>query len=106
MTIFLKNFENNVTINSYVEDKVLSGVSNEQERQQQYADWFNNAYLLAQIVYYDKTIENIVKSGNSPSGCRGSSSGRGNPAGSGCQIDSASDGPGNSSTTKNGCTRK
>ena len=67
---FLKKFENRMTINTYVEEKVLSGISNEQERQQQYEDWFNNARLLSKTVYYDKDIENFVKSGSGTSGCQ------------------------------------
>ena len=114
---FLKKFETSVTINTYVEDKVLSGFSNEQERQQQYAGWFNNAQLLAQIVYYDKTIENIVRNGNSTSGCRGSGAGGNGAAESGCRgacirkssagkTGGESDDLGNRNTADNGCTRR
>jgi copper chaperone CopZ len=69
---FLKKFENRVTINTYVEEHILSGLSNEQNAQQQYTDWFKNARLLAVTVYYDKEIETIVKSSNRPSGCQNS----------------------------------
>ena len=67
---FLKKFENRVTINTYVEENILTGLSNEQNARQQYADWFRNARLLAETVYYDKEIETIVKNSNRPSGCQ------------------------------------
>ena len=67
---FLKKFENRVTINTYVEKNILEGLANEKDAQRQYADWFNNARLLAETVYYDKEIETIVKNGNRPSGCQ------------------------------------
>ena len=31
------------------------------KKQQQYRDWFNNARLLAKVVYYDRQLETIVK---------------------------------------------
>jgi len=68
-TYFLKKFENQITINRYVDEKVLSGISNDIEKQQQYSDWFNNARLLAKVVYYDRKLETIVKSSSSASGC-------------------------------------
>lgn len=103
---FLKKFENRVTINTYVEENVLTGLSNGPEAQQQYADWFRNARLLAETVYYDKDIENLVKSGNSSSGCQRSCSKGNNPAKSGCK--SACIGKSSFSKTdcKNDCLRK
>ena len=79
---FLKKFENRVTINTYVEEHILTGLSNEQNAQQLYADWFRNARLLAETVYYDKEIETIVKSSNRPSGCQSSCT----KGGGGCKI--------------------
>lgn len=66
---FLKKFENQIIINRYVEEKVLSGISNDIEKQQQYSDWFNNARLLAKVVYYDRNLETIIKNGSTASGC-------------------------------------
>ena len=68
-TYFIKKFENQITINHYVEEKLLAGITNNIERQQQYSDWFNNARLLAKVVYYDKQLEAIVKSGAATSSC-------------------------------------
>ncbi len=66
---FLKKFENRLTIDRYIEEVVLSGISNELEKQQQYSDWYNNARLLAKVVYYDKNLENIAKTSTGGSGC-------------------------------------
>lgn len=66
---FLKKFETQITINRYVEEKVLSGISNDIEKKQQYSDWFNNARLLAKVVYYDRELETIAKTSSTASGC-------------------------------------
>jgi copper chaperone len=66
---FLKKFENQMTINLYVEEKVLNGILNDVEKRQQYSDWFNNARLLAKVVYYDRELETIAKNSSSASGC-------------------------------------
>jgi len=64
-----KKFETQMTINRYVEEKVLTGISNEIEKNQQYSDWFNNARLLAKVVYYDRELETIAKTNSPASGC-------------------------------------
>jgi hypothetical protein len=69
MILFLKKFENQITINRYLEENVFSGLSTDVEKQQQYRDWFNNAQLLAKVVYYDRQLETIVKSSSAASGC-------------------------------------
>jgi SurA N-terminal domain len=66
---FLKKFANQMTINRYVEENVLTGISNDIEKNQQYSDWFNNARLLAKVVYYDKELETIAKTSSPASGC-------------------------------------
>ena len=66
---FLKKFENRLTIDRYVEDVVLSGISSDLEKQQHYSDWYNNARLLAKVVYYDKNLENIAKNSARGAGC-------------------------------------
>jgi copper chaperone len=66
---FIKKFENQITINRYVEEKVFSETSNERDKRQQYSDWFNNARLLADVVYYDRQLEAIVKNNSGGSGC-------------------------------------
>ena len=71
---FIKKFENQVTIKRYVEEKVFSGISNDIEKQQLYSDWFNNARLLAKVVYYDRQLESAVKSNSGGSSCGNSCS--------------------------------
>ena len=71
---FHKKFENRVTIDRYLNDRVLSGLTNDLERQQRYSDWFNNARLLAKVVYYDKNLETIVKNSSARGGCGNSCS--------------------------------
>jgi len=66
---FLKKFENQLTINRYVEENVLSAISNDLEKRQQYSDWYNNARLLAKVVYYDRNLEAIVNNGSNTTGC-------------------------------------
>ncbi len=71
---FLKKFENRVTIDKYVNEKVLSGLTNDLEKRQQYSNWYNNAQLLAKVVYYDKDLEKIVKYSSASGGCGSSCS--------------------------------
>ena len=71
---FYKKFENRVTIDSYLNDRVLSGLTSDLEKRQHYSDWYNNASLLAKVVYYDKTLENIVKNSSAGGGCGNSCS--------------------------------
>jgi copper chaperone len=66
---FYKKFENRLTIDRYLEDRVLSGLSTEMEKRQRYADWYNNARLLAKVVYYDKNLEKTVKNSSAAGGC-------------------------------------
>ena len=66
---FFKKFESRLTIDFYLNDKVLSGLANDQEKRKHYSDWYNNARLLAKVVYYDKDLEKIVKNNSAGSGC-------------------------------------
>ncbi len=71
---FLKKFENRLTIDRYVNEKVLSGLTNDLDKRQQYRNWYNNAQLLAKVVYYDKDLEKIVKNSSAGGGCGSSCS--------------------------------
>ena len=71
---FYKKFENRLTIDRYLNDRVLSGLTSDLEKQRHYSDWFNNARLLAKVVYYDKNLENIVKNSSAGGGCGNSCS--------------------------------
>jgi len=71
---FYKKFENRLTIDTYLNDTVLAGLSNDLEKNKNYSDWFNNARLLAKVVYYDKNLEDIVKNSSAAGGCGNSCS--------------------------------
>lgn len=66
---FLKKFENRVLIDSYLNEKILNGLTHTLEKQRRYATWFNNAKLLAKTVYYDKELERLIQAGAVGSGC-------------------------------------
>ncbi len=67
---FKQKFENRVKLQNYLEDIVLADSIDPQDRQQRYTNWLSNARTLAKVVYYDKNLENLVKSG-SGGGCSG-----------------------------------
>ena len=75
---FYKKFENRLTVDQYLNDTVLSGLTNDLEKRQHYSDWFNNARLLAKVVYYDKDLENIVQNSSAGGGCGNSCSTKNN----------------------------
>jgi copper chaperone CopZ len=58
---FMKKFETKVLIEKYLDEEVFLGASNRAEKQERYNSWFRNAKVLAQVVYYDKEIEQLVK---------------------------------------------
>ena len=66
---FKKKFENRVTIDRYVKENVITEVSNEVERQQEYIGWYNNARLMADVVFYDKDLEAAMSSSSKSSSC-------------------------------------
>ena len=66
---FMKKFENRITINEYVEENVFTPAANEAEKRQQFISWYNNARLLADVVFYDKTLEAAVRSTSRGSSC-------------------------------------
>ncbi len=69
---FKQKFENRVKLQGYLEDIVLADSIDPQDRQQRYTNWLSNARTLAKVVYYDKNLETLVKSG-SGGGCSGGS---------------------------------
>ncbi len=70
---FMKKFENQVLISKYLDDKILDGVTDGFEKRRRYESWFNNAKLLAKVVYYDKDIERLIQT-RTAGGCSGGSS--------------------------------
>lgn len=68
---FEKRFAQRVQLQSYLDERVLSGSIDPDDRQQRYASWLANARALAKVVYYDKEIESLVQSTGSSGGCGG-----------------------------------
>jgi len=60
-TYFRKKFETKVLINRYLNEKILADASNDFERQSLFNAWFSNARSLAEVVYYDKSLERLVQ---------------------------------------------
>jgi copper chaperone len=66
---FNKKFEIKVLINKYINDRVLADASNPAEKQNVLTAWFKNAKLLAEVVYYDKDLEKLIRDQGASSGC-------------------------------------
>lgn len=64
---FRKKFETKVLVNKYLEEKIFADASSEFEKQNLFTSWFNNAKVLAEVVYYDKDLEGLLQM-QSPSG--------------------------------------
>ncbi len=71
---FRKKFEMQVLINRFLDTKVFIGLTNDVEKQQLYSTWFNNARLLANVVYYDRELERLLQAQSAGGGCSGGSS--------------------------------
>ena len=71
---FMKRFENQVLLNSYLNEKVLGGAASDYDKQDQYRVWFNNARVLSKVTIYDSELKQLTRSQSSSSGC-GQSSG-------------------------------
>jgi copper chaperone CopZ len=74
---FMKKFENQVLLNSYLNEKVLGGAASDYDKQDQYRAWFNNARVLSKVTIYDSELKQLTRSQSSGSGC-------GQSAGSSC----------------------
>lgn len=66
---FIRKFETSVLINSYIEEKVLEGASDQSDKQNLFNSWFNNSKLLAEVIYYDKDLENLIKNQGASGSC-------------------------------------
>ena len=71
---FMRKFRDRVLIESYLEQKIFTGLTTENEKQKRYAEWFANARLLAQVDYYDKDLERQVALNTRSGGCGNSCS--------------------------------
>jgi len=70
---FTKKFEIKVLIKSYLNERILKDASNDFEKQSLFKAWFSNAKSLADVVYYDKSLERLVQNLSASSSCGGSS---------------------------------
>ena len=66
---FKKRFETRLLINKYFDEKVLAGASSQYEKQRMFASWFKNSQLLAEVVYYDKDLENAARNSTASGSC-------------------------------------
>lgn len=66
---FKKRFETRLLINGYLDEKVLAGASTQYEKQRMFASWFKNSQLLAEVVYYDKDLENAARNLSASGSC-------------------------------------
>ena len=66
---FKKKFETRVLINNYIDEKVLVEASNPYEKQNLFNSWFNNSKVLAEVVYYDKELERLLRNQKTSSSC-------------------------------------
>ena len=66
---FKKRFETRLLINKYLDEKVLTGASTQYEKQRMFASWFKNSKLLAEVVYYDKDLENAARNSSTSGSC-------------------------------------
>ena len=66
---FKKRFETRLLINGYLDEKVLAGASTQYEKERMFASWFKNSKLLAEVVYYDKDLENAARNLSASGSC-------------------------------------
>jgi hypothetical protein len=66
---FKKRFETRLLINRYLDEKVLAGASTQYEKQRMFASWFKNSQLLAEVIYYDKDLENAARNSSASGSC-------------------------------------
>lgn len=67
---YRKKFERRVLINKYLNEKILADAGNDLERQNALNAWYNNAKVLARVVYYDKDLQNLSQSQGASGRCR------------------------------------
>lgn len=66
---FKKRFETRLLISRYLDEKIMAGASSQYEKQNMFANWFKNSQLLAEVIYYDKDLENAVRNSKASGGC-------------------------------------
>jgi len=69
LAYFKRKFGNRMFINGYLNERVLANAGNDLEKQSLLNDWYANAKTLAQVVYYDKDLEQLAQNQPSSSSC-------------------------------------
>jgi hypothetical protein len=65
----MKRFENQVLLNRYLEENVFAGAASDNDKQNQYRAWFNNARVLSKVTIYDKTLKQLTQNASSGASC-------------------------------------
>ena len=65
---FRKKFETQVLINRYLSNKILADASNDFEKQNAFNAWYQNAKVLAEVVYYDNDLKQLLQTQTSSGG--------------------------------------
>lgn len=74
---FRKKFAQRLILQNYLEDKVLAGSIDEEDRRKRYTSWLTNNRTMAKITFYDKRLEALLKTtGGSCCGGAGCSASR------------------------------
>jgi len=73
---FKKKYASRVLVKKYLDDTILVGTTTDSEKRQRYTEWFNNARLLAEVVYYDKDLERLIQTQRAGASCSGGSCSR------------------------------
>jgi copper chaperone CopZ len=68
---FKKKVETELLINTYLDEKVFADASNEVDKRALFTSWFNNAKILAEVLYYDKDLELLVQQQSAQGKCGG-----------------------------------
>ncbi len=66
---FMKTFKTRVLIGAYFDQEVAPGMTNKAEKESRYAEWFDNARLMTDVVVYDGEINNLIQAQKAGGGC-------------------------------------
>ena len=66
---FMKWFESRVRLGRYLDEKVFAGAASDDDKQNQYRAWFNNARVLSKVTIYDKELKRLTQNPSSGGSC-------------------------------------
>ena len=69
LSYFRQKFENQVLIQDYFDRKILISAAAPLETPRLIDDWYNAVQARAEIIYYDKDLEELVESSSAAAGC-------------------------------------